>query len=78
MADPTPRTAALLFSEAIEHIDSLEPPAVRAPIRDMFRAEIERCALSRSLLGQPVNYMLELAEAIVGEPKLKTERMRHG
>lgn len=73
MADYTPRSAALLFSEAIEHIDSLNPPAVRKPIRDMFRAEIERCAISTSLLGQSVNYVLELAEAIVGEFKSKTE-----
>jgi hypothetical protein len=31
----------------------------------MFRAALERCALSNSLIGQPVNYELELAQAIV-------------
>jgi hypothetical protein len=37
------------------------------------------CALSTSLLGRPVNYLIELAEAIVGEAKSKSESgMRHG
>jgi hypothetical protein len=73
MADYTPRSAALLFSEAIEHIDRLDPPAVREPIRNMFRAEIERCAISTSLLGKPVNYALDLAEAIVeSKPKIES------
>jgi hypothetical protein len=66
MAEYTPRSAALLFSEAIEHIGRLEPSAARRPVRDMFRAEIERCALSPSLLGQSGAYVIELAEALVG------------
>jgi hypothetical protein len=73
MAEYTPRNAALLLSEAIERIGLLEPPAAREPVRHMFRAEIERCALSSSLLGQPGIYVLELAEAIVEESKLKIE-----
>lgn len=61
----TPRSAALLLSDAIEHLDRVEPSEAREPIRGMLRAAIERCALSKSLLGQPVNYVLELAQAIV-------------
>jgi hypothetical protein len=64
----TPRAAAALLSEALGHLDVVEPPAAREPIRQMFRAEIERCTLSRSLLGQPVTYVLQLAEALVAPP----------
>lgn len=72
-ATPSPRSAALLLSEAIEHLGRVEPPAAREPIRSMFRAAIELCALSSSLLGQPVNYVLDLAQAIVDESKPKPD-----
>jgi len=72
MSQHTPRSAALLLSDALEHLDRVEPPAAREPIRDMFRAAIELCAVSTSLLGQQVNYVFELAQAIVDESKLKT------
>lgn len=66
--EQTPRSAALLLSDALTHLDRIQPPAAREPIRGMFRAEIERCAMSNSLLGRPVNYVLELAQAIVDTP----------
>jgi hypothetical protein len=68
MSQHTPRSAALLLSEALEHLDRVEPSTAREPIRGMFRAAIERCAISTSLLGQSVNYVLDLAQAIVDTP----------
>lgn len=61
----TPRSAAALLSEALGHLDIVEPPAAREPIRSMFRAGTERCAISTSLLGLPMVYELDLAQAIV-------------
>lgn len=63
----TPRSGALLLTDALTHLELLEPAAAREPVRLMFRAGIELCADSRSLLGKPVNYLLELAEALVDE-----------
>lgn len=65
VTDHTPRSAAVLLSAALGHLDLVEPPAAREPIRSMFRAGIERCALSASLVGLPMVYALELAQAIV-------------
>jgi hypothetical protein len=64
----TPRSAAALLSEALSHLDKVQPPAAREPVRQMFRAAIEMCTMSRSLLGLPVVYVLELAQALVDEP----------
>lgn len=61
----TPRSAAALLSNALGHLDLVEPPTAREPIRQMFRATIERCTASDTLLGQPVQYVLELAQALV-------------
>jgi hypothetical protein len=63
--DRTPRSAAALLSDALGHLDVVEPAAAREPIRSMFRAGIERCALSTSLMGLPMVYELDLAQAIV-------------
>lgn len=61
----TPRSAAVLLSDALEHIDLVSPPGARGPIRMMFRAGIEMCATSRSLLGKPVVHTLALAQSIL-------------
>jgi hypothetical protein len=61
----TPRSAAALLSNALGHLDLIEPPAAREPIRLMFRATIEQCTVSATLWGQPVRYVLELAQALV-------------
>jgi hypothetical protein len=63
----TPRSAAVLLTAALDHLDMVEPAAAREPIRMMFRAAIERCTLSPSLSGQPVIFVLELAQALVDE-----------
>lgn len=65
MTDHTPHSAAALLSEALSHLDRVEPPGAREPVRQMFRAAIEMCTVSRSLLGLPVVYVLELAQALV-------------
>ncbi len=61
----SPRSAAVLLTRALDLLDLVEPPAAREPIRQMFRATIELCAVSGSLLGHPVRYVLELAQALV-------------
>jgi len=63
----TPRSAAALLSDALSHVDLIEPSGARKPIRDMLRAAIEICVTSRSLLGKPVVYALELAQSLVDE-----------
>lgn len=65
----SPRSAAVLLSEAIDRIDLIEPPGAREPIRSMFRAAIEMCAVSHSLLGQPMVYVLQLAQSLVDEDR---------
>ncbi|GAA4226136.1 hypothetical protein GCM10022254_10160 [Actinomadura meridiana] len=60
-----PRSASVLLSDALRYLDLIEPPAAREPIRGMLRAAIEECAISNSLLGKRINYVLELAEALV-------------
>lgn len=67
MSDHTPRTAAALLSEALAHVEVIEPAAAREPVRQMFRAAIEVCVVSRSLLGQPVGPVLWLAQSLVDE-----------
>lgn len=65
----SPRSAAVLLSEALNRIDLIEPPGAREPIRTMFRAAIEMCVVSRSLLGKPVVYVLQLAQSLVDEDR---------
>lgn len=63
----TPRAAALLFARALQRVHRVQPATLRAPITAMLEAGIERCAVSQSLLGQPVNYLLEMAHALAGD-----------
>jgi hypothetical protein len=63
--DHTPRSAAALLSDALGHLDMISPPGAREPVRLMFRAGIEICTTSRSLLGKPVVCTLWLAQALV-------------
>jgi hypothetical protein len=65
VTDRTPRSAALLLSDALTHLDVIQPPALRDPVRDILRAGIELCASSPSLLGKPIEHTLRLAQAVV-------------
>jgi hypothetical protein len=67
MTDHSPRTAVVLLSDALGHLDLVEPASAREPIRQMFRAAIEVCAIRTSLLGTPIAYTLELAQALVDD-----------
>jgi hypothetical protein len=62
----------VLLTDALDHLDLIEPPAARAPIRLMLRGGIEQCAMSRSLLGKPVNFVLELAQVLVDEGRRRS------
>jgi hypothetical protein len=64
---PSPRATALLFARALQHVDRLQPPAVREPVAAMLEAGVEECAVSASLLGRRMNYLIELAQALTEE-----------
>lgn len=67
MPDHTPRSATLLLADALDQLGLIEPSALRDPVRQMLRAGIEQCAVSRSLLGKPLVNVLRLAQALVDE-----------
>jgi hypothetical protein len=69
MPDQSPRAASALLSGALAHLDVIQPEALRGPVRDILRAGIEMCVSSRSLLGQPIQYTLDLAKAIMDTPE---------
>jgi hypothetical protein len=64
---PSPRAASLLFGRALQQVDRIQPASLRDPIVAMLEAGIERCVVSRSLLGQPVNHLIALAEALTAD-----------
>lgn len=61
----TPRSASMLLSGALAHLDVIQPPDLRGPVRDILRAGIEVCVSSRSLLGKPIRPALDLAQAVM-------------
>lgn len=68
--DPlNPRAVRALLVAALDHLDVVRPTALRAPIENILRAKIELCgrlaAADRSMLGRPVMYDIELAEALL-------------
>ena len=64
-ADHSPRSASALLSGALAHLDVIQPPALRGPVRDILRAGIEMCVTSRSLLGKPIQHTIHLAQAVM-------------
>lgn len=64
---PTPRAAAVLFTRALTRVDRIQPPELRKPITEMLLAGVEQCTISTSLLGKPVNNLLDLARALTEE-----------
>jgi hypothetical protein len=66
----TPRSAGTLLSAALTHIDLIRPATAQEPIQMMFRAGIEQCIVSRSLLGKDLNGVLWLARVLVDESVL--------
>ncbi|MEV6897465.1 hypothetical protein [Amycolatopsis sp. NPDC051372] len=65
MSDHSPRSASVLLSGALAHLDVIQPPDLRGPVRDILRAGIELCVTSRSLLGKPILPALNLAQAVM-------------
>ena len=63
----SPRAVAVLLARALGNIGRLQPAAARAPVRDMLAAGIERCAISTTLLGQPIEHLVTLATALAEE-----------
>lgn len=61
----SPRQVAVLLSNALAHVDRVQPATVRAPVADILRAGIELCVISPSLIGKDVNHVIALAEAIL-------------
>lgn len=60
----SPRAAAVLFTRALRQVELIEPASLREPVAAMLAAGIERCALVPSLVGQQVNYLIALAQAL--------------
>lgn len=65
MNEHAPRSAAVLLSNALGHLDLIEPAAAREPVRGMLRAAIEECTVSSSLLGKRLNYVLRSIQSWV-------------
>lgn len=65
MSVPSPRAASAILTDALGHLDQVQPPGVREPIRLILRAAIETCVVSPSLIGLPVMGAIELARALV-------------
>lgn len=63
--DHSPRSAAVLLSRALVHLHVVQPPQLREPVADILRAGVELCTVSRSLLGLPIHYTLDLAQAVI-------------
>lgn len=66
--DYSPSSASMLMSGALARLDVIQPEALREPIRNILRAGIELCARSRSLLGLPIQFTIDLAQAIMDAP----------
>lgn len=64
-SDHSPRSAAVLLSGALAHLDVIQPEALRGPVRDILRAGVELCVGTRSLLGKPIQHTIRLAQAIM-------------
>jgi hypothetical protein len=69
LTNPSPRAAAALFGRALARLDQIQPTALREPIRNMLRAGIELCTISPSLLGRPINHLVDLALVLTTEPE---------
>lgn len=65
----TPRSAVLVLTDALGHLDLVQPESLREPARHMLRAGIELCATTRSLLGKPIMHTLAFAEALIDAAK---------
>lgn len=59
--------AVELLERAQAALARVEPSALRRPLWMHFAATIELCRAHHSLSGLPVNYVLEMARAILGE-----------
>lgn len=76
MSDHSPRSATVLLLRALGYVDLIEPASARTPIKRMFEATIELCAVSSSLLGRPVGYVLDLAQALVDAAKYREQKQK--
>jgi hypothetical protein len=65
MTNHSPRSASALLSNALGHLDVIQPAALRGPVRNILRAGIEICMTSRSLLGLPIQHTIDLAQAVM-------------
>lgn len=61
----TPRAVALVFARALQQVDRIQSAALRAPIVAMLEAGIEECVVADTLLGHRLNYLRDLAWALV-------------
>ncbi|MEV6908008.1 hypothetical protein [Amycolatopsis sp. NPDC051071] len=73
----SPRSASVLLSGALARLDVVQPETLRGPVRDILRAGIELCTVSQSLIGLPIRFTLDLAQAIM-EVEISTSTQSGG
>lgn len=61
-----------VLERAVPLVDLIEPESLRAPLAGLFRARAQELRQVRSVLGQPVVFAVQLAEALI------VEEMRRG
>jgi hypothetical protein len=61
----TPASASQQLSEALAHLDIIQPASLRDPVRAILCGGIQVCVQSRTLTGKPVDEPLALAEAVI-------------
>lgn len=66
-----PHDAVVLLTRALDYVDCVEPAAARDPIRDLLRGAVETCSVSHTLVGKPVTFALQIAQALVDEAEAR-------
>lgn len=56
-----------LFQAAQDNLAVVEPEGLREPLRWFFAAKVQLCRGHSSILGLPLNYAIQMAEAITSK-----------
>lgn len=63
----TPYEATALLTEALNHIDLVEPAVIREPVAQVLGKALSIAHQAPTLWGQPVRYALLIAHGLVRE-----------
>lgn len=56
-----------LFEAAQANLAVVEPQSLREPLRWFFAAKVQQCRAHSSILGLPLNYAIQMAEAVTAQ-----------